>query len=205
MNEKYRAYRAHDYNIPKKTLAWNLYGAGLDSMGENGKPEEFEVPEPNDDQILVRIDSVGVCFSDIKVVKQGPAHPKLYNRDMRKEPTRLGHEVSLTVVKVGKNLTDVPRTAWSVGLEYERGPFTGLLVARHVGHVFPSGDDMNRDTVEGVFGAYDAYTLVAARAGWRFDRHWSVSLAVDNLTDREYFVQYRQPGRTVYAELGYRF
>lgn len=106
---------------------------------------------------------------------------------------------------VGKNLTDVPRTAWSVGLEYERGPFTGLLVARHVGHVFPSGDDMNRDTVEGVFGAYDAYTVVAARAGWRFDRHWSVSLAVDNLTDREYFVQYRQPGRTVYAEVGYRF
>lgn len=106
MNEKYRAYRAHDYAIPKKTLAWNLYGAGLDSMGENGKPEEFEVPEPNDDQILVRIDSVGVCFSDIKVVKQGPAHPKLYNRDMRKEPTRLGHEVSLTVVRVGKNLAD---------------------------------------------------------------------------------------------------
>lgn len=106
MNEKYRAYRAHTYPIPKKTLAWNLYGAGLDSMGENGKPEEFEVPEPNDDQILVRIDSVGVCFSDIKVIKQGPAHPKLYNRDMRKEPTRLGHEVSLTVVKVGKNLTD---------------------------------------------------------------------------------------------------
>ena len=106
MNEKYRAYRAHDYNIPKKTLAWNLYGAGLDSMGENGKPEEFEVPEPNDDQILVRIGSVGVGFSDIKVVKQGPAHPKLYNRDMRKEPTRLGHEVSLTVVRVGKNLAD---------------------------------------------------------------------------------------------------
>lgn len=106
MNEKYRAYRAHNYAIPQKTLGWNLYGAGLESMGEGGKPEEFEVPEPNDDQILVRIDSVGICFSDIKVIKQGPAHAKLYNRDMRKEPTRLGHEVSLTVVKVGKNLAD---------------------------------------------------------------------------------------------------
>jgi iron complex outermembrane receptor protein len=106
---------------------------------------------------------------------------------------------------VGKNLTDVPRTAWSAGLEFERGQFTGLLVARHVGHVFPSGDDMNRDTVEGVFGAYDGHTVVSARAAWRFDRHWAFSLALDNLTDREYFVSNRQPGRSVYGEVAYRF
>ncbi len=104
MKENYRAYRSLDYHLPEKTLAWNLYGAGMDSMGEDGKPELFDVPEPDDDHMLVRIDSVGVCFSDIKVIKQGPDHPKLYHRDMRKEPTRLGHEVSLTVVKVGKNL-----------------------------------------------------------------------------------------------------
>ena len=106
---------------------------------------------------------------------------------------------------VGKNLTDVPRTSWSAGLELARGQFTGLLVARHVGHVFPSGDDMNLDHVEGVFGAYDAHTVVSARAAWRFDRHWSVSLAIDNLTDKEYFVSNRQPGRTVYGEVAYRF
>ncbi|KPL78711.1 alcohol dehydrogenase [Ornatilinea apprima] len=104
MGEKFQAYRSLDYSLPDKTLAWNLYGAGLENMGCDGQPEAFDVPEPNDDQMLVRIDSVGVCFSDIKVLKQGSAHPKLYNRDMRQEPTRLGHEVSLTVVKVGKNL-----------------------------------------------------------------------------------------------------
>lgn len=104
MGKKFEAYRSLTYSLPDKTLAWNLYGAGLENMGCDGQPEAFPVPEPNDDQMLVRIDSVGVCFSDIKVLKQGSAHPKLYNRDMRKEPTRLGHEVSLTVVKVGKNL-----------------------------------------------------------------------------------------------------
>ncbi len=106
---------------------------------------------------------------------------------------------------VGKKLTDVPQTTWSVGLEYERGPWSGFVVARHVGHVFPSGDDMNEDVREGVFGAYDRYTVVAARVAWRFDRHWGLSLSVDNLTDRVYFVSNRQPGRTVYGELSYRF
>lgn len=104
MGKNFEAYRSLDYTLPRTTLAWNLYGAGFENMGQNGKAEAFDVPEPNDDQLLVRIDCVSICFSDIKVIKQGPAHPKLYNRDMRKEPTRLGHEVSLTVVKVGKNL-----------------------------------------------------------------------------------------------------
>ncbi|MDR3576691.1 MAG: alcohol dehydrogenase catalytic domain-containing protein [Anaerolineaceae bacterium] len=104
MGEKYQAYRSLDYAIPSQTLTWNLYGAGLENMGRDGKPESFAVPEPDDDQILVRIDSIGMCFSDIKILKQGGSHPKLYNRDLKNEPTRLGHEVSLTVAKVGKNL-----------------------------------------------------------------------------------------------------
>ncbi len=106
---------------------------------------------------------------------------------------------------VGKKLTDVPRTIWSAGLDYRRGDWSGLLVARHVGHVFPSGDDLNRDVVEGVFGAYDRHTVVSARVGWSFHRQWRATLALDNLFDRDYFVSTRQPGRTVYAELAYRF
>jgi len=36
----------------------------------------------------------------------GGKHPKLYNRDLTEEPTRLGHEASLTVVAVGDELKD---------------------------------------------------------------------------------------------------
>ena len=81
-------------------------GRGSKTWGAAGEPEPFSVPEPNDDQLLVRIDSIGVCFSDVKILKQGGSHPKLYNRDLSVEPTRLGHEVALTIVKVGKNLQD---------------------------------------------------------------------------------------------------
>ena len=73
-------------------------------MGKDGAPELLPIPEPNADQMLVRIDSVGLCFSDVKIMRQGGSHPKLYNRDLTQEPTRLGHEVSLTVIEVGDNL-----------------------------------------------------------------------------------------------------
>jgi len=106
MTQIYQTYRSAEYPLPEKTWAWNMYGAGLENIGKEGKSEQFPIPEPGDDQLLVRIDSVGICFSDVKVMRQGGAHPKLYNRDLTKEPGRLGHEVSLTVVKVGEDLQD---------------------------------------------------------------------------------------------------
>lgn len=104
MNTKYDHYRSPDTPIPEETWAWNMYGAGVENIGRDGVPERFTVPEPNDDQLLVRVDAVGMCFSDVKLIQQGGAHAKLYNRDLSKEPTRLGHEATLTVLKVGKNL-----------------------------------------------------------------------------------------------------
>ena len=104
MGEKYKKYHTANYQLPQKSFAWNLYGAGMENMGKEGKPEPFAIPEPNDDQLLVRIDSVGVCYSDVKILKQGGSHPKLYKRNLSVDPTRLGHEVSLTIIKVGKNL-----------------------------------------------------------------------------------------------------
>jgi len=106
---------------------------------------------------------------------------------------------------VGKKLTDVPRTSWSAGVEYRQGAWSGLLALRHVDHVFGSGDDLNKDRVEGVFTSFDGYTVAAARVGWQIDRNWGVNLSIDNLTDRKYFVFTRQPGRTFYGELVYRF
>ncbi len=100
----YEKYVKVKISLPPTTLAWNMYGAGLENIGKNQQPELFPIPEPADNQILVRIDSVGICFSDIKIMRQGGNHPKLYNRDLSKEPGRLGHEVSLTVIKVGKEL-----------------------------------------------------------------------------------------------------
>lgn len=100
----YDKYRSPEPPIPAETWAWNMYGAGVENIGRNSEPERLPVTEPGPDQLLVRVDAVGMCFSDVKLITQGGEHPKLYHRNLAVEPTRLGHEVALTVVKVGENL-----------------------------------------------------------------------------------------------------
>jgi len=104
MTTAYDRYRSLEAPVPANTWAWNVYGAGLENIGRDGKPERFEVGTPAPDQLLVRVDAVGMCFSDVKLIKQGNKHPKLYDRDLASEPTRLGHEVALTVMRVGSAL-----------------------------------------------------------------------------------------------------
>ncbi|HLO28362.1 MAG TPA: alcohol dehydrogenase catalytic domain-containing protein [Anaerolineales bacterium] len=136
MGEKYQAYRKLNYELPEKTWAWNLYGAGLENLGHAGQPEPFAIPEPNDDQLLVRIDTVSVCFSDVKILKQGGSHPKLYNRNLAVDPTRLGHEVSLTIVKVGRNLQDRYKPGQRLAIQpdiYQQGKSTAY------GYTVPGG------------------------------------------------------------------
>ncbi|NWG05224.1 MAG: zinc-binding dehydrogenase [Chloroflexi bacterium] len=136
MGEKYQKYHAANYKLPRQSYAWNLYGAGMESMGKDGKPEPFAIPEPNDDQLLVRIDTVSICYSDVKILKQGGSHPKLYNRNLAVEPTRLGHEVALTIIKVGKNLADKYRPGQRLAVQpdiYQNGMSTAY------GYTIPGG------------------------------------------------------------------
>ena len=78
----YKTYRELDYQVPDKTISWNMYAAGTENIGRDGKPEVELVGEPGDDQLLVRVDAVGLCFSDVKLIKLGRKHPKLYDRDL---------------------------------------------------------------------------------------------------------------------------
>jgi threonine dehydrogenase-like Zn-dependent dehydrogenase len=77
----------------------------MDNLGEDGHPIEVPLPTYGPDELLVRHDACGLCFSDIKVIRLGPDHPRIY-RDMRADPVTLGHEVSMTVVGVGQNLRE---------------------------------------------------------------------------------------------------
>jgi threonine dehydrogenase-like Zn-dependent dehydrogenase len=88
------------YEIPATLRAWNLYGAGL----ENLMLETMPMPEPKDDELLVRIDAVGVCASDWKMIAQGESHARMRGMDLKNHPTVPGHEVSLTAVKIGQSL-----------------------------------------------------------------------------------------------------
>src|SRR5712692_858638 len=136
MGEKYEDYRRLNYSLPDKSWAWNLYGAGLENLGRAGQPEQFSIPEPDDNQLLVRIDSISVCFSDVKILKQGGSHPKLYNRNLAVDPTRLGHEISLTIVKVGQNLRENYQPGQRLAVQpdiYQQGKSTAY------GYTIPGG------------------------------------------------------------------
>jgi len=99
-----QAYREVAYNLPDKILTWRLYGAGLDNFGKDVKPVQLPMPKYGPDELLVRVDAVGICFSDVKVIRQGNKHPRITGRDLRKDPVILGHEAATTVVGVGEAL-----------------------------------------------------------------------------------------------------
>ena len=105
MDRKYELYRKAELDLPKKHQLWPLYGAGLDNMGLEDQPIDVPIPQFGPDELLVRHDACGLCFSDIKVIRLGETHPRIY-RDMKKNPVVLGHEVSMTVVRVGEQLKE---------------------------------------------------------------------------------------------------
>lgn len=104
MTTLYRRWRTHDYPVPSTMRAWPLTGRGFSSLGRSGRPPVVPVPSPGPAELLLRVDAVGICFSDVKLIRAGADHPRLKGRDLRKDPTRPGHEVSLTVAAVGPDL-----------------------------------------------------------------------------------------------------
>lgn len=103
------------YRAGTSSLAWQLYGAGL----ENLRLETLPMPVPKEDELLVRIDAVGVCASDWKMISQGEAHARMRGRDLRTNPTVPGHEVSLTAIAVGAALRNTYRVGQRFSIQAE--------------------------------------------------------------------------------------
>lgn len=92
--------------LPEKILTWYLYGAGLENFGKDKKPVEHDMPRYGPEELLVRVDAVSICFSDIKVINQGNQHPRITGRDLVNDPVTLGHEAAVTIVGVGEKVAD---------------------------------------------------------------------------------------------------
>src|SRR5215467_5313338 len=91
--------RVNEYQIPKSMKAWVL-----------GDPEELSliekpVPQPGAAEVLVRVDAIAVCATDIEVIKHGlPAMIDgglPFNRGFTP-----GHEYMGTVVKLGPTVDE---------------------------------------------------------------------------------------------------
>ena len=81
-----------------KTRAVRLYGA------HDLRLEEFELPEIQEDEILVEVVSDSVCMSTYKCAILGQAHKRV-PPDVAHNPTIMGHEMAGNIVKVGKKYT----------------------------------------------------------------------------------------------------
>lgn len=103
MTDVLQRYKAVDYPIPNRERSWFLYGVGMENLGKDGKPVEHTVPAPGADELLVRCDANGLCFSDIKIILQGGEHIRI-KRDIAQDPVIMGHESVITVVQVGEKL-----------------------------------------------------------------------------------------------------
>ena len=97
MGTRSSAYRRAQESIPEKTLVWQLTGKGFDEF----RLAEIDVPEMGAEDILFRSDTNGICFSDVKIINAGGDHPRLKGYDIAGSKVVPGHEVSLTVMKVG--------------------------------------------------------------------------------------------------------
>ncbi|MHB9037803.1 MAG: alcohol dehydrogenase catalytic domain-containing protein [Armatimonadota bacterium] len=102
MSEVITRYKSLDYQLPKQNLAWQMREAGVENFGKDGF-DTLPMPKPGPGEVLLRVDTIGICFSDVKLITQGSNHPRINGRDLVKEPVIPGHEVSLTVVEVGDN------------------------------------------------------------------------------------------------------
>ncbi|HZP03017.1 MAG TPA: zinc-binding dehydrogenase [Terriglobia bacterium] len=89
-------------NVPSEMRALVLDGVGFEHLAIRRVP----TPRPGPKQLLARVDAAGICTSLIKLVEQGPNHKQVYGWDVTRFPLILGDEGSVTIVEVGKELTD---------------------------------------------------------------------------------------------------
>lgn len=116
-SQKIPNYQAALEKIPQEQYAWPLYGAGLQNLGKDGKPVLVPVPEFSDAELLARIDAVSLCYTDTKEIDQAQNHPRLIGRDLKSNPVIPGHEVSMTVVGVGRALASDYRIGDKITLQ----------------------------------------------------------------------------------------
>jgi iron complex outermembrane receptor protein len=101
----------------------------------------------------------------------------------------------------GRRVPFVPRNISSFSIMAERRGWSGSVNGQYFGKIY--SNDLNTDTLKGVYGAYDAFFLVDATLSYQFEKYMTVFVSAQNVLDRQYHEYYLAPGRVV--SLGLRF
>ncbi|MDR1219979.1 MAG: zinc-binding dehydrogenase [Treponema sp.] len=116
----------------QKTKAARLYGA------DDLRLEEFELPDIQDDEILVKVVSDSICMSTYKLLKQGKNH-KRCPQNVATNPIIIGHEFAGDIVKVGAQW----QNEFKAGEKFAQQPalnYKGSLASPGYSYEFFGGD-----------------------------------------------------------------
>lgn len=97
----------------------------------------------------------------------------------------------------GRKVPNIPEHMASAAIFYARDRWSGSINGRYVSGSF--GLDTNLDTTRGVPGSYSPAFVAGASVGFRIARRIELLASADNLFDRQYYVFYLNPGRTISA------
>ncbi|MDL1970325.1 MAG: TonB-dependent receptor [Candidatus Desulfofervidaceae bacterium] len=104
---------------------------------------------------------------------------------------------------VNKWITYTPKVTASAGIEANYKFLKGTLTWNYVGKVYKKDD--NSDTAENVPGVFDSHHLVNLKLSANVTKYATISFAVDNLTDEDYYWSYKTPGRTYWGQIELKY
>ncbi len=104
---------------------------------------------------------------------------------------------------VGKQFLRVPKWRSKVLVTY----FPTEQLTWSVGGRYASRgyNDIDNSDTQGGYGGVDDSLVFDTKFAYKFHKNWTASLAVDNLTDEEYFVSHPYNKRTWFTEVKYDF
>jgi threonine dehydrogenase-like Zn-dependent dehydrogenase len=149
------------FQVPDTMQALILSGPSEEDL----KLKTVEVPECGDRQLQARVDAVIACASDNKLIDQGAEHPLMYGWDISMYPIIIGHEGTITIVKVGKSL----RGRYQVGQKFAVQPAVPTGPYHHRERYRNNAEGINKIaigyTLPGLFAEYVLVTEEAIDAG----------------------------------------
>lgn len=110
---------------------------------------------------------------------------------------------ALKASEENKLVTAIPKEVLRGGFTYHNGNWNGMVTGQYVSKRFSTTG--NTDIVNGIYTSYDPYFIVNLNVGYAFNKNCTLTAAVNNLLNRDYFNYYYQPGRTYTVELNYKF
>ena len=106
-------------------------------------------------------------------------------------------------VSVGKEFTNVPGLVYNMGLLVHTGSLKVNLSYHFSEKTYSKSD--NSDTEESVYSGYDEIKLLDGKISYAINENMNISLNVNNILDKDYYVYYKAPGRTYTINFAAKF